>query len=80
MTTRSIRLVAYLVPLLVLGSEASLASSGPPIVGIGSHLPSAFCLSNASNAHRGAIPSFSPYRIAQFGHCSCCGKRRIWAL
>ena len=29
MTTRSIRLVAYLVPLLALGTGVSLAASGP---------------------------------------------------
>jgi hypothetical protein len=58
MSTRSTRLVAYLVPLLALGSGVSLASSGPPIVAIGSHLPHAFCLSNATMLIEEPSPHF----------------------
>lgn len=73
MTTRCVRLVAYLVPLLALGSGVSLASSGPAIVADGIHPPTTFCPTDSSFAHRGTIPPYSHIRIAQFGHCHCGG-------
>ena len=63
MTTRSIRLVAYLT-LLALGSGVSFASSGPVNVPAGNLAPAAFCPTN--------VRTYS--RIAQFGHCYCCGR------
>jgi hypothetical protein len=74
MTTRSTRLVAYLVLFLALGSGVSLASSSPAIVADGIRSSSTFCLTDSSFAHRGTIHTFSHYRIAQFGHCYCCGR------
>lgn len=43
MTARSIRLVAYLVPLLALGTGVSLAASGPAKVAAANPAPVAFC-------------------------------------
>ena len=52
MTTRSTRLVAYLVSLLVLGSGVSLASSGPAIVADGIHVVSLKMTTPFSHAGR----------------------------
>jgi disulfide bond formation protein DsbB len=43
MTTRSIRLVAYLLALLALGTGVSLAASGPAKVAAANPAPVAFC-------------------------------------
>ena len=50
MTTRSIRLVAYLVALLALGTGVSLAASGPAKVAAANPAPVAFCSANSSFA------------------------------
>jgi hypothetical protein len=71
MTIRSTRLVAYLVPLLVLGSGVSFASSGPAIVAAGNPALAAFCPTDSSFANRRATRTSTSYRIAQFGHCRC---------
>jgi hypothetical protein len=73
MTIRS-RLVAYLVPLLALGSGVSLAASGPAIVSGGTQLHSMYFPADSSFVHRGASLKFSHRRIAQNLHCVCCGK------
>jgi hypothetical protein len=73
MTTRSARLVAFLVPLLVLGFGVSLASSGPAIVADGIHPSSPLCLAGSSLLHRRTTLACSNQRIAQL-HCYCCGK------
>ena len=73
MATRSIRLFAYLVPLLTLGSGASLAASGPAIVADGTRPAAALCFTDSSFAHRGASYTSFRKRIAQL-HCQCCGK------
>jgi hypothetical protein len=52
MTTRSIRLVAYLVPLLALGTGVSLAASGPAKVAAANPAPVAFCPTDPSLAQR----------------------------
>jgi hypothetical protein len=70
MTTRSIRLVAYLVPLLALG--VSLASWGPAIAAAGNPPPAAFCPTDSSFAHRRTIHTSTHNRIAL--HCNCCGR------
>jgi hypothetical protein len=67
---RSIRLVAYLVPLLAFGSVISLAASGPAIVAAGNS-SAAFCPADPNLSHRQT--SSTRIRMAQFGHCRCCG-------
>ena len=73
MAARPIRLFAYLVAFLTLGSGISLAASGPAAVAEGTQPPAALCFTDSSFAHRGA--SYTSFRkhIAQL-HCQCCGK------
>lgn len=73
MTTRSIRLVAYLVPLLAFGYGVALASASPAIVADGIHSVSTFCPTDSSFAHRVTMRKSSHHRIAQL-HCYCCGR------
>ena len=71
MTTRTARLVACLVPLLVLGSGVALASSGPAIVAEGIRPHSMACLSDSCIAHRGVNYTSFHNQIAL--HCQCGG-------
>jgi hypothetical protein len=71
MTTRSRRLVAYLVLLLAVGAGVSLASSGAATAADRIHPPAAICPIGWSFSHRGPI---CHSRIAQLLHCYCCGK------
>ena len=63
MTTRSIRLVAYLVPLLALGTGVSLAASGPAKVAAANPAPVAFCPTDPSLAQRRTIHTSTHNRI-----------------
>jgi len=74
MTTRSSRLVAYLVLLLALGAGVSLASSSVAIAADGIHRPTAICPVGSSFSHRGTIHAACHSRTAQLLHCYCCGK------
>ena len=61
MTIRSIHIAAYLV--LLLGSGVALASSAPP---------APFCPTDATR--QCTIRQSSHNRLAQNGHCYCCGR------
>jgi hypothetical protein len=72
MTTCSIRLVAYLVLLLALGTGVSLAASGPTKVAAANPAPVAFCPTGPSLAQRRTIHTSTHNRITF--HCRCCGR------
>jgi hypothetical protein len=74
MTTRAIRLLAFLLPLLALGSVVSLASSGLAIVGDGNPPAAALCPTDSNLTLRRTIHTSTHSRIAQFGKCRCCGR------
>jgi hypothetical protein len=74
MTTRSPRLVAYLVLLLALSAGVSLASSGAAIAADGTRPPTAVCPIASSFSHRGTFHAACHSRTAQLLHCYCCGK------
>jgi hypothetical protein len=72
MTTRSTRLAAFLVLLIVLASGVSLASSGPALT-TGGMQTSTSCRTDHVLLIRGPRhTNYSPIRMAQ--HCRCCGK------
>lgn len=75
MTSRSTRLVAYLILFLVLASGVSFASSGSAIAADGKAPLSTVCLTDHVLLCRGTRHSdFSPIRLAQLLHCYCCGR------
>jgi hypothetical protein len=75
MTTRSTRLVAYLILLLALASGVPLASSGPAIAADGKAPRSTFCRTDHVLLCRGTRHSNSSHiRLAQMLHCYCCGR------
>ncbi len=75
MTARAIRLVSFLVLLVVLASGLSLLSSGSAIADASACRPAGYCLNERGLPGRGAGQgNYSPIRLAQFGHCRCCGR------
>ena len=78
MTTRSIRLVAYLVLLLALGTGVSLAASGPTKVAAANPAPVAFCPTDPSLAQSTNYSHIN----SQSDHfsLSLLRKRRKWPL
>ncbi len=71
MRIHSIRLVAYLVPLFVASTGASLASSAPVGVVAGHATSIAFCPADASVVGQRATTS-PRTRLAL--KCRCCGR------
>jgi hypothetical protein len=72
MNMRSIRVVAFLIPLLTVGGGVALASSGSAGVGAGNSSSAAFCPADLSSGHRRASHASTHGRLAL--HCYCCGK------
>jgi hypothetical protein len=72
MTTRFVRLAAFLVPLLAVSAGTSLASSGAAIAATGNPPVAAFCPADSGLAVRRAIRASFHDRLAL--HCYCCGK------
>jgi len=71
MTIRFIRLVVFLLPLLALSSGVSLAASSSAAVPAGNSSHAPFCPADSGVAHQRTTHA---YRVAQFGHCRCCGR------
>jgi hypothetical protein len=69
MTTRSARLFKVLGLVLVVGLGVSLAA-GSATVSSPSHSTPSICVGDAG---RGINQPHSPFRLAQYSHCHCCG-------
>lgn len=72
MITRSIRVVAFLTPLLVIATQASLASSEPTNAAFKTPHVAAFCPADPAVAPRRTDRPSTHNRIAF--KCRCCGR------